>query len=235
MSLLLYCIYHSKAVAPPAECSGVFAIEAGELAAAASVLPDPPPAVDLEHLRTYEKVVAALHASRTIIPLRYGCIVRDRSQAVDLLEQAREDCRRMLEELKGRVEMGLRLLRDGRAEASRADSAGRCYLECARHRQGGLTAAEERWTERLCGELSGLYARKKKEARSSSGARVVSLYFLIPADGLDEFRQRVRRLALAPDMKMLVSGPWPPYTFANDASERNDSDRDRGAALCALV
>lgn len=235
MTHLLYCIYGRSAAPPPQECSGVFAIEAGELVAAASLWPDPPPPVDLGTLRTYEKIVAAFHASRTIIPLRYGCVVGDRSVVLDLLAKRQADYQRLLEELRGRVEMGLRLLGDYSPEAPRASGAGSRYLECARRRQTGLTAAEEYWTDRLCGLLSGLCARQKKEARSSCGARLLSLYFLIARGEVDRFRELVRQLTLPPDMKLLVSGPWPPYNFADDTGEPKPSDRDSGPALCAVV
>ena len=214
MKHLLYCIFRRDTTMPAGGRSEVSIIEGTMLAAAASPWGDRG-GIDLDSLRRFAQVVAAFHTSRTIIPLRYGCTLADRSQVVDLLEQNQEDYRKLLDELEGRVEMGLRLLRQPVTDEAPHTSDGRRYLDLARKRQGGLTAGESRWTDGLIGQLSGLYVQEKREARATPGGRLVSLYFLVPRGEVGNFQDHVRQLTVAPDVKLLASGPWPPYNFTD--------------------
>ena len=218
MRYLLYCIFRRGMTVPPAECSEVEIIEEGMLAAATSPWQDPPGA-GLDNLKAYARTVAAFHASRTIIPLRYGCVLNSRSQVADWLQQHQADYQRLLEELEGTVEMGLRLLWAPGREGAPHGASGRRYLDLARLRQMGLTAEEVSWTDRLLDQLDGLYVREKREARAAPGGRLVSLYLLVPGGEVGHFRERVRGLTVAPDVKLLGSGPWPPYNFTDHAGK----------------
>ena len=48
--------------------------------------------------------------------------------------------------------------------------------------------------------------------------RQVHLIYLVPEDAVPEFRGVVERLQAAhPDLGLVCTGPWPPYSFATAA------------------
>lgn len=218
MKELLYCIFRQGDGAVPQICRGVHLIEAGGLAAAAADCPQPLRA-GIAEIRAYEGTVEAFHQTRTLIPLRFGCLLPSRAQVSDLLGRRRAEYQRLLHELEGRVEMGLRLLIRASAVEACPATSGTDYLNCARRRRSGLTAAEELWTDRLCLSLRDLPVRWRKEAAAVSGGRLVSLYFLVPGSGVKNFRRRVAHLPVPPGGKVLASGPWPPYNFVEGADD----------------
>jgi hypothetical protein len=64
----------------------------------------------------------------------------------------------------------------------------------------------------LCHPLSGLFVRRKVEL-PSSGARQLSLYFLVPRNSIESFRAASQQCLKDGLAKPIVSGPWPPYNF----------------------
>jgi hypothetical protein len=46
---------------------------------------------------------------------------------------------------------------------------------------------------------------------------LLSLHFLVARTAAEDFRERVQRLALPGEVKVLISGPWPPYNFVDHA------------------
>ncbi len=177
---------------------------------------------DVARLLVYEKAIAVLHASRTVVPLRFGCIKEDESQILQLLDEREAEFKELLCQLDGLVEMGLRIWWEPPPEEPLpphpADPGAR-YLAAARERHAGLTPIEEQWARHTCGQLEGLYARQKKEARPAPAGRLVSLNFLVARAAVEDFRERVRRMTVPREMKFLVSGPWPPYNFVDHARQ----------------
>jgi hypothetical protein len=49
--------------------------------------------------------------------------------------------------------------------------------------------------------------------QSSIVNRFPSIYFLIPRESIDAFRQVFRQLSKTDSARLLLSGPWPPYNF----------------------
>jgi hypothetical protein len=118
--------------------------------------------------------------------------------------------------------MGLRLWRclrprtDLHADAPRS-SEGSQYLAALRSRYPGLTPAERHCAAHIAERLKGLYRGGREEAGPAANGRLVSLYFLVPRASVDDFREEARGIELPSDMKLMVSGPWPPYNFASPA------------------
>ena len=118
--------------------------------------------------------------------------------------------------------MGLRLWCGSRprtgyhGDAPRSSQAFQ-YLATLRGRCPGLTPAERQCAAHIAERLKGLYRGGREEAAPAADGRLVSLYFLVPRASVDEFRETARRIDLPSDMKLMVSGPWPPYNFAGPA------------------
>lgn len=219
MRYLLHCIFRESSGPPPAECApGIRTFQAHGLIAAAT--PYAPPSIESElnipRLLAYERLIARFHASRTIVPFRFGCVLEE-SEIPGLLAERASAYQTLLDRLEGRAEMGLRAFRRAPLPAEPPLATGVQYLAAARQRQTGLTVQEESWADRMCSSLAGFRARERREARPAPGGRLVSLHFLLARAAAEDFRERVRRIAPAAGTALLVTGPWPPYHFADYA------------------
>lgn len=193
-------------------------------------------AARIPEILDYERVVESFHQAGTVIPLRYGCVVADPAQAVHLLEERRWQYLSLLQDLEGCVEMGLRLLLPAAAGASEAarglsgqlaaaagpdqgsfsPPAGQSYLAAQRERYAARD--REAWgdallTDKLCRALADAFKRHRRESQRLGDSLLVSLYFLVPRTRLPLFRRRFRQISAGESLRLMVSGPWPPYNF----------------------
>jgi gas vesicle protein GvpL/GvpF len=216
MKCLLHCVFQYDGPAAP-ECGpGMAVIHRQGLAVATSPWRDGEP-LDVARLLAYEKAIALWHATRTVVPLRFGCVREGPGQILQMLEEHEAEFRQLLGRLEGLAEMGLRVWWESPPEGPLPGAPGARYLAAARERQAGLLPLEEGWAHRIRGALEGCYVRQKSEARPAPEGRLVSLHFLVARVAAKDFRERVRRLALPGEMKFMVSGPWPPYNFVDQA------------------
>ena len=192
---------------------------------------------DIPRVRAYERVVLSYHRRGAVVPMRYGCVVEQESQAIRLLEEHGLHYEALLQELDGCVEMGLRVLLPsgpwamvipGGPEAGR-EVAGPCPPDpAAAADRLGLTyltarkahyASQDRWTteyrqaaERCREQFTGMYVKCTTEPPSPR-LPLLSLYFLVPRPMVESFRQAFRQLTESESARLLLSGPWPPYNF----------------------
>jgi hypothetical protein len=139
-----------------------------------------------------------------------------------LLEERHEEYEALLIRLRGMTEMGIRLLWPAHAAALPrfAPSPGATYLASLRQRYNAgdtLAPEEAEVADRVTVLLANQFIGQRREACSSSQGRLVSLAFLTPKARVDEFRQKARAISPPQDAKLLLSGPWPPYSFVTSA------------------
>lgn len=232
MSYLLYCIFGSSVepdlrIPPGVGGKPVFVVAHDGLSAALSELSESPLAPDALQTVAYERVVEAFHGSTSVIPMRYGCQITDQAEVVRLLEKRREEYETLLRELAGVVEMGIQVL--PRASGSEREAqpfptispatmTGAAYLEARRQYFLRLDQADldqRRLVADLCNRLAGVYVHHKVAVPDSRSGHPLLAYFLVPRGSLESFRQVARQLCSRFSLKMLVSGPWPPYNFVD--------------------
>jgi hypothetical protein len=177
----------------------------------------------ISSLLAYERVVEAIHARQTVIPLRYGCLMDSEEQVVQLLEDHRREYEALLGRLRGMTEMGIRLLWLPSAAPlpSLPHLPGAAYLASLRNRynsQDTLTAEEALLADRIAALLDDCSTEQCREVSSSHQGRLISLYFLTPKSGAEEFRKMARKISTPRGVKLLLSGPWPPYNFVASAA-----------------
>lgn len=217
MRYLLHCIFRESSGPPPAECaSGIRTFQAHGLVAAVTPYAPPSTELDIPRLLAYERLIARLHASRTIVPFRFGCVFGP-SQIPGLLAERAGEYHTLLDRLEGRTEMGLRAFHRAPLPAEPPPAPGAQYLAAARRRCAGLTAREESWADWMCNSLAGGSALQRREARPAPEGRLVSLHFLLARAAAEDFRERARTMAPAVGGALLVTGPWPPYHFVDYA------------------
>jgi hypothetical protein len=179
-------------------------------------------------LWVHERVVERLMADRTVLPMRFGSKVDDERALREFLVGRGQSLAAALERIGGRVELGVRVLEplaagDGAAVAATvaAPPTGRDYL-LAKLRDGQRAA---RASASLHEPLEALASQARRQPPRVAGEILRSSY-LVDRRVVPRFRAAVERLQTArPDVAILCTGPWPPYSFVGDVREASAGPR----------
>ena len=160
----------------------------------------------LAHARVAEGLVERADA---LLPARFGRGFRDEAALRDAIEGRAASLRDALAQVRGCVEIGVRVLAAEPAPPPATES-GRAYMEAR------LARSEE--TERLARELHEPLAALARAATRTVGATprlLLSGAYLVEPGALEAFRRRVDELeAEHSELTFVSTGPWPPYSFA---------------------
>ena len=234
MSLYVYCLgddLNGAAFDGLAGVGGarVSVLSFGALAALVSEADEGATGVNAENLRAHNRVNAAALARSTPLPCRFGT----RAAPGRLEEYVRSNETALasaLARVRGRVEMSVKLLEepgvrshgsevegDAGAAGVRAAGAGTAFLLKKRREllgeEGARRRAEEAaaWLASCVGELACETAARL----SPSEAIFVRAAHLVERARAEDYRARLRTLAAERrDLRLLASGPWPPYSFS---------------------
>jgi Gas vesicle synthesis protein GvpL/GvpF len=186
-------------------------LERGGLAAVYSrhrtLRPRPLPELVCAH----ERVVEAIMARGAVLPLRFGTQLEREEQLADVLAARRDELLESIERVRGKVELGIRMIPEGRkATSPAAETGGRRYLlarvELNRRHQQAV-----REVHAVLAELSE--ASSMRQPPRPPAILVAS--YLVESERVAEFRRRAERLSERQQgVRVLVTGPWPPYSFA---------------------
>ncbi|MBT2393257.1 MULTISPECIES: GvpL/GvpF family gas vesicle protein [Streptomyces] len=184
--------------------------------------------------RAHQGVVAALTSITCPLPLRLATVCRDDSGVRRLLDTGRERFVRTLERLDGRVEWGVKVYAE--TPAPEADtpaesaSTGRDYL---RRRLSERRSREGTWeladavSRRLHEELSRraeagmLHRPQQAQLSKAPGQNVLNAAYLVPREDSTAFIECVEGLRPdQPGLRVELTGPWAPYSFAGEESDR---------------
>ena len=220
MKYLLNCICQQDVVDLPQD-PGIHVVTGHGLAAIVSQVEESTRGPGICSLLAFEKVVEAIAARQTVVPMRYGCLMESEEQVVQLLEDHRQEYEALLIRLRDMAEMGIRLLWPASVPPllSFPKSPGAAYLASLRNRYQQDTPAEQETllADRIVAALARWFAEQRREMSSSHQGRLLSLSFLMQKVHVDEFREAVRNVSTPRGVKLLMSGPWPPYNFVAPA------------------
>jgi hypothetical protein len=156
-----------------------------------------------EVLWRHEEVVEALMEERDLLPMRFGTLVEDDEAAVRALEERREELKTSLDRVRGAVELAVRAEADPGSPATPAAASGTEYMRAKAHRTEAA---------RLLHEPLAFLAR---ESIVRPGPEVLRAAYLVDREAVDAFVGLVKRLQATHDgLRVLCTGPWPPYSFA---------------------
>jgi hypothetical protein len=189
------------------------------------------PAATADNLRRYDGTMRRLAAALpALLPVRFGTCVAGSEELRVVLEARQQSLRRALAHVRNRVQMTMRVLggpheggspdhpaapgRSGRTSAARSASVpagvGAQYMharaESARRQRDvagfePVRAALQRWL---------------RDERIERHGATTSVYHLIPRTAAAGYQRTAMRTADAVGLRILVTGPWPPYAFAAD-------------------
>jgi hypothetical protein len=198
-------------------------VRGGQLLAVVSRHVHPPGEPALDALWVHERVVERMMADRAVLPMRFGTKLPDDHAVRDVLTARQAEFLATLDRVRGRVEVGVRAMQPLGAEpvgepaaepAARLTMTGREYLE-AKLRNGRRA---EREVAALHEPLAGLAVAVNRRGAHAPDELLRASY-LIETANLARFRSTVERLQRAhPELAILCTGPWPPYSFVGDAA-----------------
>ena len=179
-----------------------------------------------DNLWQHEEVVEALMADRTVLPVRFGTMLADKTAVQSVLAAHYADFVASLDRVRGRVELGLRVLwNDRRPQTTdRRDSfcgrppavSGRSYLLARLEEERQVRA----WRQRAEALATKLHAPLARLAAVSTRQVLVTprllltAAYLVEQDQVTTFRGKVEALSTAyPALHFLCTGPWPAYSF----------------------
>ena len=159
-------------------------------------------------------VDALLAAAATVIPVRFGEEVPDTAELGKTVRGRLPAIRRGFERVRGCVELGVRVW-GAAAEPEPPGSAksGTAYLR----RRAAVEAERRDAAEGLHRRLDTIARAAVVAASASPGRERFSAAYLVPADRVDDVRAAVERFgADHPDLTVLCTGPWAPYSFGGE-------------------
>jgi hypothetical protein len=181
------------------------------------------PEVVVEAIKRHNDVVeGAVTEGVTPVPLRFGQWFVDESALTAAVTDKAVAYRRALSEFAGCLEFGLRLIdpaEPGGAREVRAVEAvsGYEYMQSLRESSrlaGRKRSHAEQVHDRVRSQVQDIVRAERAEEPRTLHA-VVTVSHLVARADFDEYRERVRALrAVFPELRLLLSGPWPPYSFA---------------------
>jgi len=199
------------------------------------------------NLWQHEAVVEALMTDRTVLPVRFDTVLADKAAAQAVLAAHYNDFVTGLKRVRGRVELGLRVLwgddlqiADNSQQPSTtgypSGMSGRAYL-MARLEEERQCRAWRQKAEALAAEIHPPLARLSAESTRQvllTPRLLLTAAYLVERDHVVAFRQGVEALSAAyPTLRFLCTGPWPPYNFVTagtlttEEEERKDDARVR--------
>ncbi|MFI6764823.1 GvpL/GvpF family gas vesicle protein [Streptomyces sp. NPDC050355] len=187
--------------------------------------------------RAHHRVIEALAARTTVLPLRLATVYLDDERVRLMLEDRRQAFTERLSALDAHVEWGVKIYVEAAAgqpdepppdtDADTDLSPGRAYLS---HRRAQRHAREDAYRDaeqaaRRVEDAARAYAVDRVQHRPQQGElargpgeNVVNDAYLVPQQHAEGFRTDVLRAAEGlPGVRVEVTGPWAPYSFATPA------------------
>lgn len=212
-----------------------------DIAAVASALTESRAPVTEANLWRHEKIVETLMEDYTVLPVRFGTVLSDEEAVLRVLASHYDDFLADLHRVRGRVELGLRVLWD-REEKSYQDPApalesqgeeesGRAYI-MARLADEHRRQAQREEADALALELHTPLAERVVESTYQvlvTPQFLLKAAYLVERDAVSAFQKRVEALDAAyPDLRFLCTGPWPAYSFITAGSLPMEKTGRRG-------
>ncbi len=193
-----------------------------------------------EVARAHHHVIDAATRLFPLLPTRLATVYSSTAAMAAALARREEELRAALRRVSGRVEWGVKAYaaphpdnRDSQQPApargggqTGTEGAGLAYLK---RRRAQLTAGERSQQATLAGaqavheELSGraeqarLHPPQSPQLSGNQMPMLLNTAYLLDASASDAFASAVAAVATAhPELRLELTGPWPPYSFAGE-------------------
>jgi hypothetical protein len=162
-----------------------------------------------EDLWRHDSLLEELMAERAVLPLRYGTVLDGEEELERILAERSAEFARLLERVRGRVELAVRVLADEEDRPDATAGGGEYMRKLARRRARADRAAT------LLEPLEEV--AEASVARDSAEEAWTRRAYLVERGRLGEFRRRLDELTeSSPELRVTCTGPWAPYSFVSE-------------------
>lgn len=195
-------------------------IEACGLACAASATADQPITPEPAQVWRHQAVVEALMDGRPVLPLRFGALAEDVAACRRLLARHHEALRLQLDRVRHRVEFAVRVagVREPAPDPAPGAAPGAALGPGATYLRA-LARRERRWppsTADFPHDGLAAHAADRLLWARAEGQPDLRASFLVAKPWVPDFLADIATLRRRrPDLGITVTGPWPPYSFAD--------------------
>jgi hypothetical protein len=209
----------TDAAGPPLpDASPLRAVASRDLAAVCA--PAEEGEVTPDRLWRHEQVVESLMADRDVLPVRFGTRVQDEESVVRIVQDNYDRLVESLDFVRGASELSVRVYAarpdGGSSERSSAGGeaerpeTGTAYLRARARR-----LADEQETAGTIHEPLAAAARAAKLRPTRAAGELLCGAYLVGRADVERFAELIRALEREhPDLRLISTGPWPPYSFA---------------------
>ena len=180
--------------------------------------------VNRENALAHASVVQGMLDRTTPLPFRFGTLGTE-DQLLSYVAARQDALLAKLAQVRGCVEMNVKIISDREVPQvvdQVAEKPGTSFLlQKQQEILGGEARAAE--AKRVAGWLEGVLREYVRETRINTDFRdklLVAGAHLVERDLVERYRLKLKETreearTERPELKFLVSGPWPPYSFAN--------------------
>ncbi|GAA4867823.1 GvpL/GvpF family gas vesicle protein [Actinomycetospora straminea] len=188
---------------------------------------------DLEWLaataRAHHHVVDTVGRDHLVAPLALATVYFDDDRVRSVLAEGRETFAAVLDRLAGRAEWGIKVYARGRRSAPAEEDRPRSGAEYLRARRKALRDTDSALDDarEAAGQVddavtalaAATRAHRLQDAQLSgeTDPMVLNQAYLLPVERVDELRALVASYADHPRIRVELTGPWVPYSFAQAA------------------
>ena len=167
---------------------------------------DRPPSGEVSRtsvLRHAQVVEGLMASSGAVLPAQLGRAFRDEDELAAAVRAQAGELARGLERVRGCVEFGLRAIPAATEEQEASSGTEYMRARLDELRRGDLLVAE------VHEPLAGL----ARESTLRRGGGEIRAAYLVECGRIAAFRETARRAQGAPELTVVFTGPWPPYSF----------------------
>ena len=196
------------------------ALRVGHVVAVVGELHSTPDPIEA-NLRKYDRVMRAIsQRASALLPVRFGTTVRDLDELTLILGARQKVLRARLKAVRNRAQMTVRVvmepgsgIRDPGSETR--DVEARDVEASGSRGTGYLRARARAATLPEFAPIRVALTRWIRGERVEKRGTVATIYHLVPRASAETYRRALEATARATGVRLLVSGPFPPYAFAD--------------------
>jgi hypothetical protein len=224
MKLYAYCLIEDEhaleATARGISGAAVRLLQVDQLAVLVSDFDGDTVVVNRENALVHAAVVRSVLDRTTPLPCRFGTLVTE-SQLRSYITTRKPALQTRFAHVRGCVEMSVKIIRKLSTDnhnTTEEITSGTTFLEEKRRELLGSEAQTAEATEIstwLHGQVEGLTTDEQVTVRPTEKL-VLAAAHLVERDKIPQYKERVAAARESrPELHFLLSGPWPPYSFAN--------------------
>jgi len=210
----------------------------------------------------HQRVLEAVLANHTPIPMRFCTIYRSESRVQEMLARRYDDFTEALARLEGKQEWGVKVYCDGQTLAQRVGETGdrvkELKAEMEQKSQGAAYFLKKKVDEAIadeverisderaqrshdrlssCAEDAVINPLQSREITGRTEAMILNGAYLVAEEQLLAFRAELESLEEEHShlgFSYEMTGPWPPYNFVSTCTEPFDFTQDRPSRSISL-